>query len=247
MELYQHLLNVAKIDRSTLFSNTTKSQPQNPEDDNLDLYLITTYNPANPPLSQIIAKYWPILGRSSGTRLLTKAHITYGHRRPRNLKDTLVKARLSPPAGDIQTNIPKCLRPKSCKHCPRLNKTGKIKSHSTGRTYKTETNISCHSYNFIYCLTCSDCGKQYVGQTENTIIARINSHLSTIRLFEDLHVPTHMQEHGTNLNPNLEVHVLEFIRAPPSSVKAQELRDSVERKWITRLNTLVPQGLNLQD
>ena len=56
-----------------------------------------------------------------------------------------------------------------------------------------------------------------------------------------------MEEHDTNQNPNITIHVLEFIRAPPSSVKAQELRDSTERKWITRLNTLVPQGLNLQD
>ena len=62
----------------------------NKQTDDLTLYLITSYNPANPALAQMIFKYWPILGRSSGTRLLTKAKIIYGHRRPRNLKDTLI-------------------------------------------------------------------------------------------------------------------------------------------------------------
>ena len=134
-----------------------------------------------------------------------------------------------------------------CKHCPRLDRSGKVVSHSTGRTYKTETKVSCHSTNFIYCINCSDCGMQYVGQTKNSVIVRINNHLSTIRLHEDLPVPNHMADHNTSDYPNIKIHILEFIRAPPSSIKAQELRDSVERKWITRLNTLVPHGLNLQD
>ena len=75
----------------------------------------------------------------------------------------------------------------------------------------------------------------------------MNNHLSTIRLHDDLPIPSHMEEHNTNQNPNIKIHILEFIRAPPSSLKAQELRDTVERKWITRLNTLVPHGLNLQN
>ena len=59
---------------------------------------------------------------------------------------------------------------------------------------------------------------------------------------------THMAEfHNSSHNPKFIIHIVEFIRAPPSSHKAQELRDKVECKWITRLNTLVPHGLNLQD
>ena len=113
--------------------------------------------------------------------------------------------------------------------------------------YRTETKVCCHSTNLIYCISCLDCGKQYVSQTKNNVITRINNHLSTIRLMDDLPIPTHMQAHNSNHNPSIRVHILEFIRAPPSSVKSQELRDMIERKWITRLNTLVPQGLNLQD
>ena len=160
--------------QNTINTSTTTTKPP------LTLYLITTYNPSNPPIQKIIEKYWPILGRSSGTRLLTKAKIVYGTRRPRNLLDSLVKAKLSQVGPVNTTPMFQCLRPNTCKHCPRLDTSGKIRSTSTGRTYRTETKISCHSTNFIYCITCSDCGKQYVGQTKNTIIVRINNHLSTI-------------------------------------------------------------------
>ena len=195
-----------------------------------------------------IEKYWPILGRSSGTRALTKAKIIYGSRRPRNLLDTLVKAKLPQPAEIPRAPMFQCLRPNTCKHCPRLDTSGRIKSHSTGRTYFTETKICCHSTNFIYCISCAECGIQYVGQTRNTVIVRMNNHLSTIRRHDDLPIPNHMAEqHNSSHDPKFKIHIVEFIRAPPSSHKAQELRDKVERKWITRLNTLVPHGLNLQD
>ena len=229
----------------------TQNNQQNPQTDQIQqpitLYLITTYNPSNPPIRKIIEKYWPILGRSSGTRILTKAKIIYGSRRPRNLLDTLVKAKLPSIEAPINKLSYHCLRPNTCKHCPRLDRTGTIKSHSTGRVYKTETKICCHSTNFIYCISCLDCGLQYVGQTRNTVIIRMNNHLSTIRRLDDLPLPNHMAEqHDNSQNPNIKIHIVEFIR-PPSSLKAQELRDKVERKWITRLHTLVPHGLNLQD
>ena len=97
LELYEQLLKVARIDKNSLFTQKTEANIQaapTTADAELTLYMITTYNPANPPLADIIAKYWPILGRSAGTRMITKAKIIYGNRRPRNLKDSLIKAKL---------------------------------------------------------------------------------------------------------------------------------------------------------
>ena len=187
------------------------------------------------------------LGQKFRTRLLTNARIIYGFRRPQNLSDTLVKAKLPTFGPSNLAIVNQCLRPNTCRHCPRLDKSGKIVSHSTGRCYKTETKISCHSTNFIYCISCLICGTQYVGQTKNTIISRMNNHLSTIRRQDDLPLPNHMAKHNCSQAPKINIHIVEFIWASPSSLKAQELRDSVERKWITRLHTLVPHGLNLQD
>ena len=185
---------VGSLSRSDLLTPKPKVVSSKIESE-LKLFCITTYNPVNPPIQQIITKHWPILGRSSGTRLLVKAQIVFGHHRPRNLKDTLIKSRLPITDPSLRSPQANCLRPRTCKHCPQLDRSGKIISHSTGRTYKTETKVSCHSTNFIYCINWSDCGMQYVGQTKNNVIVRMNNHLSTIRLHEDLPVPNHVADH----------------------------------------------------
>jgi hypothetical protein len=43
---------------------------------------------------------------------------------------------------------------------------------------------------------------------------------------------------------DIKIHILDFISAPSKSPPAQELRDTLERKWIHRLQTLAPHGLN---
>ena len=64
-----------------------------------------------------------------------------------------------------------------CRHCPKLNKTGHITSFTTGMEFNCMKNLSCRSSNLIYCLTCTRCGIQYVGQTLLRIRDRIGGHL----------------------------------------------------------------------
>ena len=89
------------------------------------LYCITTYNPRDPPVKDIVQKHWPILGRSNATRALLDCNIVFGHRRPRNLRDELVQAKLTPPKpmSVIRGRIDRsslCNRPNNCAHCPKL-------------------------------------------------------------------------------------------------------------------------------
>ena len=51
--------------------------------------------------------------------------------------------------------------------------------------------------------------------------------------------------HGTITD--LKIHILEFIKAAPECTLAAKLRDKTELKWIHRLNTTEPRGLNLLD
>ena len=239
------LLKVADLDRDELLTSSPDSKSN--DTDGINLYLIVNYNPANPPIQDIVLKHWPTLGRSSATRPLVNAKIIFGHRRPPNLKDNLIRSRLPPGPDDITPDWPTCKSGARCRHCPRLNKSGKITSHSTGRSFTSTFNACCQSKNLIYCISCNLCGIQYVGQTITPLMTRINNHLSTIRTKKDLPLPNHMQTHGTSDNPSLTVHVLEFIRAPVDSFKAKQARDQKERDWMARLHTLVPHGLNLQE
>ncbi len=220
------------------------------------LYCITTYNPQDPPIKDIIQKHWPILGRSNATRALLDCNIIYGFRRPKNLRDELVKAKLTPPKPlsvirGKQDRTTLCNRPNNCAHCPKLNRSGILVSHSNERIYRTKQNISCQTDNVIYCLTCNvpKCGVQYVGQTKNRIMDRFNGHLSDIRHADksDTTVARHMATHNIKNNPPITISILEFINAPPDSDTAQKLRNKWEKMWMARLNTYIPQGLNIQD
>ena len=49
------------------------------DSDNNSLFCITEFNPLNPPVNEWIHELWPILYRSSGTRMLVDKRIIFGH------------------------------------------------------------------------------------------------------------------------------------------------------------------------
>ncbi len=218
----------------------------------ITLYFIMEYNPQSPPMKDIIQTHWPILGRSNATRALIDCKIVFGFSRPKNLRDHLCSAKLTPirSVGSIQGRVIRdnsCNKPNNCMHCPKLNLTGRITSFTNGRTYKIPSHVTCQSNNLIYTLTCDICGIQYVGQTKNRIMDRFNGHKTDIRNHKDTTVARHMASHNVTLDPPITISVVHFIGASSSSPIAAELRDKWERKWMARLQTYIPQGLNIQD
>ena len=108
-------------------------------------------------------------------------------------------------------------------------------SQHSNRTYYTMKNVTCQSFNLIYCISCNICGIPYVGQTKNRIVDRIGSHFNDIKnAFEgtnshnDSTVARHYHSHNDRDFP-LKITVLEFIRAPPDSTIASKLRDEKEK------------------
>ena len=145
--------------------------------------LVTTYLPEFQELPKIVKRNWQLLERSSTTKKLSDCKLVVSYKRPQNLKDILVRAKL-PPINDTDkspnTNICKS-KSGNCRYCINLNKTGRIKSTATGREYMSKHNISCRSSNLIYCITCKICKKQYVGQTKNTLMQRFQCHWTDIK------------------------------------------------------------------
>ena len=134
-----------------------------------------------------------------------------------------------------------------CKYCKLLDKSGNIISHYTHEHHHCMKNISCRSSNVIYCLTCNNCGKQYVGQTLRRIKDRLYEHLRDIdTLNKDKPLGVHFSQ-SCQANPSIKVHILEFIKKPPRSPEALIIRNRIEKRWIHLLRTPVPLGLNLED
>ena len=144
------------------------------------IFLTTGYNQKYSGLRNQVESTWDLLGRSCSTRFIRDKALVVGYRRPKNLRDLLVRAQL--PQIDSQNMTleehPRrsiCDNP-SCCYCSRLNRSGKIKSSATGKMHNAMDNVNCCSNNLVYCITCKKCGKQYVGQTKNTQRQRFVSH-----------------------------------------------------------------------
>ncbi len=104
-----------------------------------DLFCIIPYNPNNPPIKDILERHWPILEADPKLTDLTNRRVIIGHRRPKNLRDLLVKSRLQyspkPKTTNDQMNPNKICNTKDCRYCPKLDLSGKITSTTTGRQY----------------------------------------------------------------------------------------------------------------
>ena len=148
------LVTKAFLDTNRLVRNDILAEKSNSMKDDTEkkLFLILDFNPSLPPIKEWLLELWPILYISSGTRKLVDVQPIIGYRRPKNLQDILVTSDLPEIkwlSGKNRISIPRCNR-SACRHCPVLDRTGWIKSHSTGRKYRTQTRISCMSSNLSH-------------------------------------------------------------------------------------------------
>ena len=135
---------------------------------------VTTYNPSLPNFNNIIKKYYPILTSSDRCKNAFKDPPLLAYRRPRNLHDTLVRAKIKipKPSPSSPPKITRC-NDGRCKTCKFIaHNTTSYTFHNTGQTRTIHQNLSCSSDNLIYMINCKRCLKtdttlpsQYIGQT----------------------------------------------------------------------------------
>ena len=253
-ELVHTAIKKAEVqDRATLISKNapTVKTPEVKRDSDQTFYMVNTHNPANPPIRKIIETNWSILEKSKTTRAIINAKLIFGERRNKNLSDHLVRASTKT-LDRTETNIERnpCNRPNTCRYCPLLDKSGKLISNTTGRRFQSMRNVNCQSSNLIYVITCLNCKIQYVGQTKNRILTRFQGHFFDILHDNDTTVARHLnrcQTEPASLAEGFTIHVATFITLPPDTLEARTKRDSEERRWMRRLKTITPFGLNLMD
>ena len=121
------------------------------------IFLITTYAPSFTELKDIVEKNWGILSRSSNTKRLCEHRLIHGYCRPKNLRDSLVRAKLPKLSSEMaSSNKPNCetrnkCNTKNCKYCVILNRSGRITSTFTGRTYYSQKNVTCVTVSLAKC------------------------------------------------------------------------------------------------
>ena len=240
------------LDRDSLLK--PKEDNQDPDAYLDEIFLITTYHPSGRILGDIVKQNWDMLDKSSATREVINWKVTQGFRRPKNIRDLLVRALVRNPMdvrpmGNLQRNYKRtpCSR-QNCRYCIKLDKSGSIKSPITGRKYNTIRSCSCKTNNIIYCITCQVCFKQYIGHTKRTLSERMCEHFRYITQHNSTHsVGRHFNMEDHQGLGNVKLHVLQFGQKDPDSKESLEIRLSFERLWIHRLRSTTPMGLNVFD
>ena len=88
----------------------------------------------------------------------------------------------------------------------------------------------------VYLVNCLDCRKQYVGETGGELRIRHRGHRQEFRK-----ATTPLGKHFQSCN-NFELIGIEKIHNNSTII-----REEVELKWIYRLNTFAPVGMNVKD
>jgi hypothetical protein len=75
-----------------------KQSPKKEKQD--DVFLITTYHPTDTSVVDVVKKNWDILGKSPTTQFIQQKRLLRGYRRPKNIRDFLVRAAIPYKQGD---------------------------------------------------------------------------------------------------------------------------------------------------
>ena len=99
-------------------------------------------------------------------------------RRPKSIKDTLVRAAVSRPSSTVGQCKP--CGDKRCKCCLQLQHAQVFHSKTTGKEYKIFCDVNSKTLNVVYLLDCHVCGSQYVGESVQPFNKRMNGHRSDL-------------------------------------------------------------------
>ena len=280
---------VKKVEQRVRAEMLNRKKEKKKEKEDLN-FLITTFAPGHNFAKDIVKANWNNLGTSKTTKKIFNTRLIKGFKRPKNLKDHLVRARTNyhpeeegtqpapPIPPDPRAHIRSrnyCDKP-NCDMCNKINKTGKMTAGSTGHEHTAKWNVTCKSSNLIYCISCKNCTKQYVGQTYRDIHKRMGEHMGRANALADKtrlgrprrrkqckpnsgqkqdenEVANHFYRCGNTGKPgftpsdNMEFHIVDFVEKHPTSERANELRLLIEYNWIHRIKSATPKGLNTMD
>ena len=206
-----------------------------------NVFFVTQYHPGLPDIKGILNRYMPVLHQSSKLKLAVPSTPVLSFSQPPNLKQIIVRAKVS-------TSLPTTRKPaspcgsKRCQLCNIIDCSDYIVSNGVShKCNNAETN--CTSKLVVYAIRCISCNMLYVGKSVD-IRKRMNNHKSALRRYSENSVKTEcylLYEHLKSCSSSqFNFQILEKL-------SRENMLDDCERKWIWKLKTVNPHGLNVDD
>uniref|UniRef100_A0A1I8IQQ8 ANK_REP_REGION domain-containing protein n=1 Tax=Macrostomum lignano TaxID=282301 RepID=A0A1I8IQQ8_9PLAT len=171
-------------------------------------------------------------------------HQGYNRRFLRNIKYEVLAELGFYPTRRWEFGFLPCNPARLCKCCQAHARFTSVCPGSASTTVKITISqrIDCNSVNAVYTVFCRRCScTVYVGETVNSIRARMLAHVGDIRHARDTPVARHFSNDGHSLEDFAFTGVWTRDGSGP---KANERRQRQEAKLIAVLKTLVPHGAN---
>ena len=142
--------------------------------------------------------------------------------------------------GSFKCNNPRCLTCKNVQECDTFT------SHVTKESFKINHRFNCNSKCLVYLLSCKVCGKQYVGSTTDKFRFRWNNYKNCQRKAErgEDHMQKYLHDHFLSEDHDgllNNVYIIFIDKTDPSDPERRE------EFWRTKLRTLAPLGLNVEE
>ena len=217
------------------------------------LPLTVTYNSTLPYLKTIIDKNWHILQIEPKLKEIFAEPPILAFKRNKNLRDIIGVNKVFDNKKIL--NVKKFNKGKSqpcftrsinlCCKQPKTSST--FQSVFNKKTFLIRHNVTCKSSCVIYLMECCLCKKsQYVGKSEYSVNLRINTHRNDVWRTDGPPYDKHFQMLGHNFNPDAKFTIIEEVyNTSLSKLKIRSLLEHKEEFWISKLQTLSPQGLNI--
>ena len=227
-----------EVDRCNLFDRREK------KDQSKGVNLVIDYHPALRCLYGVFKELQSLVNFSAVLSKIIPKEPMICYRRPKNLKDHLVRAKLHR-MDEVVVGMFKC-EGKRCKVCDSVVVGNTFKSSASGRIFYINHRFNCNSSGVVYLITCKNCEKQYVGNTVTPFRKRFNNHKSSLNRFGKgqkeicgKHLYSHFYTEGHLGIKDLSVMIIDV-----TNVNNPTERESF---WIEKLCTYIPTGLNVRE
>ena len=198
-----------------------------------------THHPSLPSIPQIVNKHYRTLIQNPTMAETFKNAPMVAYKRPRNIKDYLVKTKLPPPATRPKRILPgmhKCNRRRTCVICPYIKEGRKFKSNFSSKSVEITRHHTCEALNCIYLIQCKKCNQQYIGETKNFYI-RTQKHLSDAKTGKDNAIGEHFNSPGHSVS-DMTFTVIEMLNR--TDIQYRKTKES----WYIEQWNLKYKGLN---
>ena len=245
-DIIEKQLNRAKsIERKDLLKKSRKD-PEN------TLRFCTTYNKGLPNIRNAMNNNWHLLHINKKISSTFSTMPILAFRRNKNLKELIGQHHLSGnkkitsrrrKSGKCQP----CLSQRGNICCKHILSTNAFKSNVTKKSYDIRHNLNCHSKNVIYLGDCTLCPtEQYVGKTETRFNTRLYNHRKDTKKTDSIPFDQHFRLPNHDFTQHARFILIEQVNASLQGISLTKLIEQREDFWISELQTLQPNGNNVQ-